>query len=180
MIVSAFIRGFLRSSAQPTPCWLHLAYLVSWLAVGAIPATALTCKRGSVGQSEGLSIPRSSVRFRLNPDNTNSHEFELHRSSNKGTKPLLKVIKAIIIINATHCQKVKRPCEWCAIPANLSWASYFHPSWLQFDQPCSRAPITFVFLFKTDAIRWCTISYSCGQRGRTALNGDVQLCNCLV
>ena len=28
----------------------------------------LTCKRGSVGQSEGLSIPRSSVRFRLKPD----------------------------------------------------------------------------------------------------------------
>ena len=27
----------------------------------------LTCKRGSVGQSEGLSIPRLSVRFRLNP-----------------------------------------------------------------------------------------------------------------
>ena len=24
----------------------------------------LTCKRGSVGQSEGLSIPRSSVLFR--------------------------------------------------------------------------------------------------------------------
>ena len=35
----------------------------------------LTCKRGSVGQSEGLSIPRSSVRFRLNPDTSNSHEF---------------------------------------------------------------------------------------------------------
>ena len=58
----------------------------------------LTCKRGSVGQSEGLSIPRSSVRFRLKPDNSNSHEFELHRPSNKGTKLLLKVIKAIIII----------------------------------------------------------------------------------
>ena len=58
----------------------------------------LTCKRGSVGQREGLSIPRSSVRFRLNPDNSNSHEFELHRPSNKGTKLLLKVIKAIIII----------------------------------------------------------------------------------
>ena len=29
----------------------------------------LTCKRGSVGQSEGLLIPRSSVRFRLNPEN---------------------------------------------------------------------------------------------------------------
>ena len=27
----------------------------------------LTCKRGSVGQSEGLSIPRSSVRFRPKP-----------------------------------------------------------------------------------------------------------------
>ena len=43
----------------------------------------LTCKRGSVGQSEGLSIPRSSVRFRLKPDNSNSHEFELYRPSNK-------------------------------------------------------------------------------------------------
>ena len=58
----------------------------------------LTCKRGSVGQSEGLSIPRSSVRFRLKPDTSNFHEFELHRPSNKGTKLLLKVIKAIIII----------------------------------------------------------------------------------
>ena len=61
-------------------------------------ASDLTCKRGSVGQSEGLSIPRSSVRFRLKPDNSNSHGFELHRPSNKGTKLLLKVIKAIIII----------------------------------------------------------------------------------
>ena len=60
----------------------------------------LTWKRGSVGQSKGLSIPRSSVRFRLkNPDNSNSHEFELHRPSNKGTKLLLKVIKAIIILS---------------------------------------------------------------------------------
>ena len=58
----------------------------------------LTCKRGSVRQSEGLSIPRSSVRFRLKPDTSNSHEFELHRPSNKGTKLLLKVIKAIFII----------------------------------------------------------------------------------
>ena len=36
--------------------------------------------------------------FRLKPDTSNSHEFELHRPSNKGTKLLLKVIKAIIII----------------------------------------------------------------------------------
>ena len=49
----------------------------------------------------GLSIPRSSVRFRLKPDNSNSHEFELHRPSNKGTKLLLKVIKAIIIIKSS-------------------------------------------------------------------------------
>ena len=48
----------------------------------------ISCKRGSVGQSEGLSIPRSSVQFRLKPDTSNSHEFELHRPSNKGTKLL--------------------------------------------------------------------------------------------
>jgi len=42
-------------------------------------------------------MDRSSVRFRLKPDNSNSHEFELHRPSNKGTKLLLKVTKAIII-----------------------------------------------------------------------------------
>ena len=55
----------------------------------------LTCKRGSVGQSEGLSIPRSSVRFRQKPDNSNSHEFELHRPSNKGTKNKNLQIKCI-------------------------------------------------------------------------------------
>jgi len=38
------------------------------------------------------------ARFRVIPDNSNSHGFELHRTSNKGTKLLLKVIKAIIII----------------------------------------------------------------------------------
>ena len=39
------------------------------------------------------------VSFRLKPDTSNSHEFELHRPSNKGTKLLLKVLKAIIIIS---------------------------------------------------------------------------------
>ena len=52
------------------------------------------CKRGSVGQSEGLLIPRSSVRFHPNPEYSNSHEFELHRPSIKGTKLPLKVIKS--------------------------------------------------------------------------------------
>ena len=67
--------------------------------VTSIAWRILTCKRGSVGQSKGLSIPRSSVRFRLKPDNSNAHGFELHRPSNKGTKLLLKVMKAIIIIS---------------------------------------------------------------------------------
>ena len=53
-----------------------------------------------------LSIPRSSVRFRLKPDTSNSHEFELHRPSNKGTKLLLKVIKAIIIITQACCPAI--------------------------------------------------------------------------
>jgi len=57
-----------------------------------------TCKRGSVGRSEELFIPRSSVRFRLNPENSNFHGFELHRPSIKGTELPLKVFKAIMII----------------------------------------------------------------------------------
>ena len=59
-----------------------------------------TCKRGSVGQSEGLLIPTSLVRFRLKPKNSNFHGYESHRPSIKSTKLLLKVTKAIIIINA--------------------------------------------------------------------------------
>jgi len=31
----------------------------------------LTCKRGSVGQTKGLLIPRLSIRFRLKPKNIN-------------------------------------------------------------------------------------------------------------
>ena len=52
----------------------------------------------------GLS--QSSVRFRLKPDTSNSHEFELHIPSNKGTKLLLKVIKAIIIIPFPWCLRI--------------------------------------------------------------------------
>ena len=44
------------------------------------------------------SIPSSSVRFCLKPRNSNSYGFELHRPSIKGTKLLLKVLKALIII----------------------------------------------------------------------------------
>ena len=70
--------------------------------VGMCVCVDLTCRRGSVtvGQSEGLLIPTmmSSVRFRLKSENSNSHGFELYRPSIKGTKLLLKVTKAIIII----------------------------------------------------------------------------------
>ena len=55
------------------------------------------CKTSSVGQSTGLSIPRSSVRFRQNPKTNNSilHGFEQHRPSSKGTRLLFPVLKAI-------------------------------------------------------------------------------------
>jgi len=39
--VSALTSGFSHYFAQPTPYWLHLAYLVKWLAVGIIPATTI-------------------------------------------------------------------------------------------------------------------------------------------
>ena len=45
----------------------------SYIVASSAQVIYLTCKRGSVGQSEGLSIPRSSVRFRLKPDTPNSN-----------------------------------------------------------------------------------------------------------
>ena len=57
------------------------------------------CKTSSVGQSAGLLILRSSVRFRQKlkkTENSNLYGFEVHRPSNKGTKLLLQVTKAII------------------------------------------------------------------------------------
>jgi len=63
----------------------------------------LPCKCGSVRQSKELFIPRSSVRFCLKPEKSNSHGFDLHRPSIKGTKLLLKVIKADIIIIICIC-----------------------------------------------------------------------------
>ena len=42
-----------------------------------------------VGQSKGLLILRLSVRFRLNPENSNPHGFELNRPSIKDSKLLL-------------------------------------------------------------------------------------------
>ena len=75
-------------------------YKVFWNWIGVVRFvsheilfTYLTCKRVWVCQSEGLSLPRSSVWCR--PENSNSHGL---RPSIKGTKILLKEIKAIIII----------------------------------------------------------------------------------
>ena len=62
-----------------------------------------TCKRGSVGKSDGLLIPSLSIRFRLKPKNSNSNGFELHRPSIKGTKLLFKKKHAN---NATHYVKL--------------------------------------------------------------------------
>jgi len=61
----------------------------------SLTANGMTSRPTNVTKTN--QCPRSSVRFRLKPDTSNSHEFELHRPSNKGTKLLLKVIKAIII-----------------------------------------------------------------------------------
>jgi len=59
------------------------------------------------------------VRFRQKPDNSNSHEFELHRPSNKGTKLLLKVIKAIVIIRRIASRHV---CPGCmGIWRSMDW-----------------------------------------------------------
>ena len=47
------------------------------------------CKTSSVGQSAGLSVLRSSVRFRQKlkkNENPNLHAFEVHTPSSKGTK----------------------------------------------------------------------------------------------
>jgi len=63
----------------------------------------------SIRQKHTIYIISLSVRFRLKPDTSNFHEFELHRPSNKGTKLLLKVIKAIIIISLVIRLVVRNP-----------------------------------------------------------------------
>jgi len=55
-------------------------------------------ERQGYSHDPGNPVVGASERDIGKPDNSNSHEFELHRPSNKGTKLLLKVIKAIIII----------------------------------------------------------------------------------
>jgi len=87
----------------------------------------------------------TSVRFRLKPDNSNSHEFELHRPSNKGTKLLFKVIKSIIII-IEHCSrsivprelKERRRSEWHASISLYARQDYSTLSWRKIKQNIHR------------------------------------------
>jgi len=72
---------------------VHYSFLRKWLWKDF--AHSLQCL------SERLLIPRSSVRFRLKTENSDSHGSELHRLSIKSTKLLLTVIKAIITIGRT-------------------------------------------------------------------------------
>ena len=82
----------LEARASTVHWQLHRKHCVTYL--------DLTSKRGSVGQNKGLLIPGSSesVRFRLNPENSNSHGFKRYRHLIEGAKLLLKVTKAIIFI----------------------------------------------------------------------------------
>ena len=74
--------------------WLH-GFVVDFVLLSVVASVLdLKCKRGSVGQNEGLFIHRSSVRFRLNPKNSNSHGFEVHRPSIKGTELLYRAHRA--------------------------------------------------------------------------------------
>ena len=101
--------------------------LPSWTYV--IITQDLKCKCGSVGQSEGLLIPRSSVRFRLKPENSNSRGFELHRPSIKSTKLLLKVIKAMIIIWRVYWTAQRGCC------LQHTWRSHGSPMAEELRQP---------------------------------------------
>ena len=71
-------------------------------------------KSGSVGQSKGLSIPRSYVWFCLNPDNPNSHEFELDSDKSPNRKMFglgfetIWIWKNILYIRDNLSKEVKR------------------------------------------------------------------------
>jgi len=94
--IHLYVYTYLCIKANVKDVSLRLSYMY----VSVCLYICITCKRGSVGRSESLFFPRSSVCFLLIliPENSNPHGFELHGPSIKGTKVLLKVIKAIIII----------------------------------------------------------------------------------
>jgi len=64
-------------------------------------------------------------------DNSNSNEFELYRPSNKGTKLLLKVIKAIIIIRKqAQVANALMMCGGCAISLDVTPSCSSFNLWL--------------------------------------------------
>jgi len=100
-------------------------YIISWSVIIKAIIVDLPCKRCSVGQPESkvLIIPRSSVQFRLKPEDSNSYGFELHRPSIKDTKLLLRAIKAIIIIIKRVTLKLKSDQV-----LRFHWASFIEKS----------------------------------------------------
>jgi len=96
---SHFPASRLTSTGSWRRRWLNSTSCASMAPFGFPINNIISLKHGSVGQIERLLIPRSSVWLHhLKPENTNSYGFELHRASIKGTKLLLKVIKAIMIM----------------------------------------------------------------------------------
>ena len=124
------------------------------------------CKTSSVGQSTGLLILRSSVRFRQKlkkTENSNLHGFEVHRPSSKGTKLLLQVIKAIINQgfhkNIVISRGPKLPSFWCQNMRLKKCSSYDKknsqsaPWRIRFFQKKKNSPIqNSIFLWAGDAL----------------------------
>ena len=107
------------------------------------------CKTSSVGQSAGLLIPRSSVRSRQKlkkPENSNLHGFDLHRPSNKGTKLLLQVIKAIINQNNFHDSTCER---WNLRQVCNAWAHALRLFWTKEDQSAISSQVVQVYGSRT-------------------------------
>jgi len=104
-VCTDFVRSWVHSRSGLLCCDITATLLCVWLSTKIANLTSLTVYGEGTIRSRHLRRdnpprgPLGYVRFRLKPDTSNSHEFELHRPSNKGTKLLLKVIKAIIIIS---------------------------------------------------------------------------------
>ena len=113
------------------------------------------CKTSSVGQSAGLSISRSSVRF-LRKLKTSDlklddlHEFELHRPSSKGTKLLFQVTKkqtpcsgaggsdsSILGSPFSRSRRSLGEVTWWTQPQQLTWNLRYR--W-QCGNECARPP----------------------------------------
>ena len=106
------------------------AYTYIWIHIHTHTYPKL-CKTSSVGRSAGLSILRSSVRFRQKLKNktvnSNLQGFEVHRPSSKGTKLLLQVIKAIINQYMDTCTYTyAQACTYTYIHIHMPMHTYIY------------------------------------------------------